>query len=320
MEGNMKKKRLRLWIITTMAVLVSALGIYKAKSGRTDADLILTVSGQGFEGHFYDAGERNKAVITFSGSEGGSGASDTMAWYYRQNGISALGVTLFAGKETGENLDRVPLEYAENAAAWLKEQGFEKIAVDGISKGSEYALLAASMFDDISCVIARVPSYFVSEGMIGHDGPSGTSCWSYRGKELSYTPYAIRNFDVFSQFCTHKEFNILAYNTGKEVTDESIIPVENIHGPILLISTEADTVWPSSDQAAYIADYLQAHDYSYEIKNLTYKNVSHFAIPMRRNTWLLKLMFRSERLFPKECAAERTDLSDQAVDFIQNHW
>ena len=58
----------------------------------------------------------------------------------------------------------------------LKEQGFEKIAVDGISKGSEYALLAASRFDDISCVIARVPSYFVSEGMIGRSGPSGTSC------------------------------------------------------------------------------------------------------------------------------------------------
>lgn len=58
-----------------------------------------------------------------------------MAWYYQQHGISALGVTLFAGKETGENLDRVPLEYVENAIAWLKEQGFEKIAVDGISKG-----------------------------------------------------------------------------------------------------------------------------------------------------------------------------------------
>ena len=36
--------------------------------------------------------------------------------------------------------------------------------------------------------------------------------------------------------------------------------------------------------------------------------------------WLLKLMFRSERQFPEECAAERTDLSEQAVDFIQNHW
>lgn len=321
MEKNVKRKR-RWWIpvVIVAAAIIAALGIYKIKSSRTDADLVLTISEQGFEGHFYDAGERDKVVITFSGSEGGSGASDTMAWYYQQQGISALGVTLFAGKETGENLDRVPLEYVESAIAWLKEQGFEKIAVDGISKGSEYALLAASRFDGISCVIARVPSYFVSEGMIGHDGPSGTSCWSYHGEELRYTPYKIREFDVLKQLRTYGEFNILAYNSGKDVVDGSIIPVENIHGPILLISTEADTVWPSAEQAAYIVSCLQAHDFSYEVKSLTYENVSHFAIPMRSNTWLLKLLFRSERQFPEECAAERMDLSEQAVDFIQNHW
>ncbi len=315
-----KKHRRWIVIVVVFAILVCGISILKIKNSRTDADVILTISEQGFEGHFYDAGERDKAVITFSGSEGGSSASDTMAWYYQQHGISALGVTLFAGKETGENLDRVPLEYVENAIAWLKEQGFEKIAVDGISKGSEYALLAASRFDDIRCVVARVPSYFVSEGMIGRSGPSGTSCWSYRGEELNYTPYKIRDFDVFRQLCTYGEFNILAYNTGKDVADESIIPVENIHGPILLISTEADTVWPSAEQAAYIVSYLQEHDFSYEVKSLTYEHVSHFAIPMRSNTWLLKLMFRSERQFPEECAAERMDLSEQAVDFIQNHW
>ena len=290
------------------------------KSRRTDADAVLMISENGFEGHFYDAGEREKVVITFSGSEGGSNASDTMAWYYKQNGISALGVTLFSGKETGKNLDRVPLEYVENAIVWLKTQGFEKIAVDGISKGSEYALVGATRFDDITCVIARVPSYFVSEGMIGRDGPSGTSCWSYHGEELSYTPYKIRDFDVFKQIRTYGEFNILSYNTGKDVTDDSIIPVENIHGPILLISTETDTVWPSREQASYIVNRLQENDFKYEIKDLTYEHVSHFAIPMRRNAWLLKLLFKSERQFPEECAAERDDLSNQAVDFIKDHW
>ena len=137
MVKSKEKRKHRWWIpvIITAAVLVAELGIYKTKNSRTDADLILTISGQGFEGHFYDAGERDKAVITFSGSEGGSSASDTMAWYYKQHGISSLGVTLFAGKDTGKNLDRVPLEYVENAITWLKEQGFENIAVDGISKG-----------------------------------------------------------------------------------------------------------------------------------------------------------------------------------------
>jgi len=321
-ERPQRKQRVRrlLGIMAAVAVLAAGIGCYRLKTHKTDADRVLTVAGQGFEGHFYDAGEREKAVITFSGSEGGSDASDTMAWYYRQNDISALGVTLFAGEGTGNCLDRVPLEYAERAIAWLKEQGFDQIAVDGISKGSEYALLAASAFDDITCVIARVPSYFVSEGMIGRKAPSGTSCWSYRGAEFPYVPYAIREFDVIGQFLRHREFNILRYNTGKAVADEAVIPMEKINGPILLISTRADTVWPSADQAQWIAAYLREHDFPHEVECLTYDHISHFAIPMRSNTWLLKLLFRSERESPEECASEREDLSRKAVDFIQNHW
>lgn len=202
------KKKGWLFAVIVLVILIAGISMYKAKGNQTDAGLVLTIAEHGFEGHFYDAGERTKAVITFSGSEGGSTASDSMAWYYQQHGISALGVTLFAGEETGKYLDRIPLEYAENAIAWLKAQGFEKIAVDGISKGSEYALLAASYFDDISCVVARVPSYFVSEGMIGKKAPSGTSCWSYQGEGLSFTPYKIRTFNVIKQLITHGEFNI----------------------------------------------------------------------------------------------------------------
>ena len=322
MKDNRARIKLRrwVWVLIVFVILALVIGIVKAKAGGTDADQMLTIAEQGFEGHYYDGGEREKVVITFSGSEGGSSASDTMAWYYKQNGVSALGVTLFAGKETGKNLDRVPLEYVENAIVWLKAQGYEKIAVDGISKGSEYALLAASRFPEISCVVVRVPSYFVSEGMIGRKAPSGTSCWSYRGEELSYTPYNIREFDLFKQLRRYREFNILSYNTGKDVTDESIIHVEDIHGPILLISTEADTIWPSAEQAEQLVSRLEEHGFSYEIKSLTYEHVSHFAIPMRRNTWLLKLLFQSERSDPEECAAERADLSKQAVAFVQNHW
>ena len=65
MTKNREKKKRRLWlpVIIVVVVLVTGLGIYKLKSSRTDADLILTISEQGFEGHFYDAGERDKAVI-----------------------------------------------------------------------------------------------------------------------------------------------------------------------------------------------------------------------------------------------------------------
>ena len=85
---KVSKKKHRRWIVIVVvfAILVCGISILKIKNSRTDADVILTISEQGFEGHFYDAGERDKVVITFSGSEGGSSTSDTMAWYYKQHG------------------------------------------------------------------------------------------------------------------------------------------------------------------------------------------------------------------------------------------
>lgn len=68
-------------------------------------------------------------------------------------------------KETPKDLDRIPVEYVESAVQWLKAQGYMKIGIDGTSKGSEMALVAASTFTEISCVIVRVPSHFVSEGL-----------------------------------------------------------------------------------------------------------------------------------------------------------
>jgi len=62
------------------------------------------------------------------------------------------------------------------------------------------------------------------------------------------------------------------------------------------------------------------HKFAFKVTNLKYKKISHFAIPMRRNTWLLKLLFKTERKYPEECSSERRDLTDKTIDFIQSHW
>ena len=159
-----------------------------------------TVKDNGFEGILLPGdGRKNKVVIVMSGSNGGMKLTKQSAEFYDRNGIPALALALFGTKGTQPFLDKVPVEYVENAIKWLKGQGYEKIGVDGMSKGSEIALVAASMFPDLSCVIVRVPSSFVSEGLKGHKkdkGPSGTSCWSYKGEELPYAPYKARKFNI----------------------------------------------------------------------------------------------------------------------------
>ena len=76
-DKNERSRWVRLLIVLTIIALI--ISIAKEDTDGTDVDQVLTIADQGFEGHYYDAGEREKAVITFSGSEGGSAASDTMA-------------------------------------------------------------------------------------------------------------------------------------------------------------------------------------------------------------------------------------------------
>lgn len=51
----------------------------------------------------------------------------------------------------------IPVEYVERAVIELKRNGFEKIALHGISTGAGYALLCSSLIPEISCTIAVVP-------------------------------------------------------------------------------------------------------------------------------------------------------------------
>ena len=226
-----------------------------------------TVRENGFEGELYIGdGTKDMVMIVMSGSNGGMSITRTEALFYHKNGIPSLALALFKTKQTGEFLDRVPVEYVENAIKWLKEQGFQRIGIDGMSKGSEMALLSASMFSELSCVIARVPSYFVSEGLSGKGkskGPSGTSCWSYKGKELSYAPYNQRAFDMLKMFREERELHIIRFNRDKNVTPETIISVENIKAPILLLSSKNDEVWPSYEASLYIEKRLQEQGFVY---------------------------------------------------------
>lgn len=55
--------------------------------------------------------------------------------------------------------------------------------------------------------------------------------------ELPYTPYKTREFHMPKMMWKAKEYNILEVNVGKRVLSESVIPVEKIHAPILILST-----------------------------------------------------------------------------------
>ena len=280
------------------------------------------VQTDGFEGVLYPGnGRKDKVLIVMSGSNGGMKLTRQAAQFYQQNGFPALALALFKTKQTPKDLSRVPVEYVENAIAWLKKQGYERIGIDGMSKGSEMALVAASMFPAISCVIARVPSYFVSEGLSGrgkNKGPSGTSCWSYRGKELPYAPYRSRSFNLPKMLLKEKELHIISFNRDKDVTPETVIPIERIKAPILLLSSKHDEVWPSFESAELMEKKLTAIGFPYPHKHIAFARMSHAMLT--ELPWVYRMAFKSERQHPKECERDREMLRKELLDWADRVW
>ena len=115
-----------------------------------------SVQKEGFEAILYPGnGRKDKVMIVMSGSNGGMTLTKQEAEFYHRNGIPSLALALFKTKQTPKELSRVPVEFVEKAAAWLKKLGYKQIGIDGTSKGSEMALIAASLFPELSCVIVR---------------------------------------------------------------------------------------------------------------------------------------------------------------------
>lgn len=275
----------------------------------------MNLSEKGFEGILLEGnGSKEKVVIVMSGSNGGMKLTLQCANFYHEHGIPALALALFATKGTVPNLSKVPVEYVERAIHWLQSLGYKKIGIDGMSKGSEMALVAASMFSDLSCVIVRVPSYFVSEGLI-RKRPSNTSCWSYQQKELPYAPYKSRSFNIIKMILKKKELDILPFNRDKDVTEESIIKIENIQAPILIVSSKQDSVWPSYQSGLYIENRLLENQYKYPVKHVAYENMSHALVT--KLPWLYKLAFRTERENAELCQNEREQLKQELLEWIR---
>lgn len=281
-----------------------------------------TVVSDGFEGILFPIeNKKGKVIIVVSGSNGGMRMTKSCAQFYCENGIPALAVALFKTKGTQKNLDRVPIEYIENAIRWLRDKGYERIGIDGTSKGSEIALLSASMFSELSCVIARVPSYFISEGLVA-DGkaqkPSGTSCWSYRGNEIPFAPYNTREFNIPRLLIREKEMNLISVNRGKAVTEETLIPIEKIKAPILLLSAINDTIWDSYESSLYMEKYLREKNFSYPYKHIAFRAMGH--IMLTKISVFYMLAFKTERQNRAECAKERIQLKNELLEWAEKVW
>lgn len=157
------------------------------------------VKQDGFFGELFRPAEDKypgKALICFSGSDGGIELARTLAGVFQSHGLTALAYVM--EEDLPGRFLHVPIDYIEAAAKRLHDMGYEKVGLWGISKGAELALTADSLLPDtVNAVVAVAPIEHRVSGLCqgqGNQIPArqqlelpweGSAVYSLRDKEIS---------------------------------------------------------------------------------------------------------------------------------------
>lgn len=107
-----------------------------------------------------------------------------------------------------------------------------------------------------------------------------------------------------------------AYKDARpKAPDDSIIKVEHISGPILLLSAKEDSIWPSAQASERIIKRLDAHNFAYPHIHLCYEFGSHLLYPSLQGK--AGKLFRMERKHPQECSQAKEDSFIRTLQFLQ---
>lgn len=213
---------------------------------------------------------RLPALIVLGGAEGGIRWVRRTGALFAAQGYAVLAISYFRAEGLPPGLELIPLETFARGLTWLASQpGVDphRIGIYGLSKGSEAALLTATRHPEIRAVIAASPSNIVWPGLPNPFIPQ--SSWSEGGAPVPFLPYDM------SQGFTSIHALFMQSLPGAAQHPGAVIPVERISGPILLISGEADGLWPAKTMADAIVARLRANNFRHRVVNLSYPEAGH---------------------------------------------
>ncbi|MBU9713179.1 acyl-CoA thioester hydrolase/BAAT C-terminal domain-containing protein [Evansella tamaricis] len=289
----------------------------------------VNVSTEHFEGsYFYTKGQAKLPTILILGGPNGKKRNDIAALLASQ-GYGAFTLPYFETYKGTTGLSNVPIEKVNHAMDWLKNHDStdgKNIILLGISKGAELALLAASKNKGIRGVVAYSPASHVFEGL---NKKNSSSSWTENGKSIPYVPFTFTFGRVLNKLVakvkkTEPSLTTMYNNSlakyerkGKE---DAIIKVENIQGPILLLSGEEDAFWPSALMAEKIVNRLKKKNFNYSVNHSKYKNAGHlFILPFLPATQNMEELYAIGGN-PLDNAISGEQAWNETIDFLNYHF
>lgn len=227
---------------------------------------------------FKPQGDRPRpGIILLGGSEGGIRWQRHIGAILASHGYATLALAYFDMEGISKTLQKIPLEYCKEAINWMTAQpsvDSRRLAVVGVSKGGELALLLGSRFPQIKAVAAYVPSAVVFQCTA--PGFPRVSSWSFEGVELPFVPYA-----PGERFSKSRKLADLYDESldNKAAFEQAVIQVEKTQGPILLISGKEDALWPSAKMSDLVIARLKQNKFRYAYTHVAYDGAGHAIAP-----------------------------------------
>ena len=194
-------------------------------------------------------------VIALHGSEGGDTVSNMeLATRFATRGYAAFAVSSVAYSWTGglpdvpSAFDSIEVSTLDRARAWLgaqPEADTSRTAVWGVSKGGEFAMVAAARRRWPRAIIGCVPSDVMWAGFVRAPAVGEVlTSWSDDVWRLPAIPYD--NYDdVFAGRAAARQVDDRSRYAHPAETMLARIPIEDATAPLLLLGSTDDETWAS---------------------------------------------------------------------------
>lgn len=284
----------------------------------------------GFCGRWFEGTtEREKVVIAIPGTGTAEENMMKLLGYIPKAGFSMLviGHSVW-NDELPSDPVQVPLDYVEKAISVLKEDGFEHIAMFGVSFGARYDLICASMFSDIEVVISAAPYDYITESVKGITKPLNCSTITYKGKDLPYIDVEVLHHNIIGGFIKllfakgYGLGNMMRWGYDSCIEEERArVLCENITADVLLLAPAVDDCWPSDVAVPRIEKRIKAAGKVKRLRTVIYPNASHIialdldATPDRKKK--MQSMLNMEKNDPAGCDKARRDSMNEVISFLR---